>query len=789
MSNIYPIYTDRVRYKLTHNPTGQQLVEEPVGFRNDDNEFVRDKSFHGIFAKMTNNLTFYNQGGLYITAIYNQFGVNADLILTKEERNPKTDVWELVYTGFLDFTTYSLSGEGVSIKFISSGLLRVIKARQNEKIELDRLDTLQGNEVPYLEPSQVALGGRNIQLNSLLETAEELSYTTQTDITSPGLRMLGMRFQTKNTRTGTIGYPMFVTYVSDESVNQFVGGNLSFTSTPDEGREESMFYAVSEKDTTLDLNIKYNFNVFNPYDLNPRVGDSDDLKDLEGASLHLRLVVFENGTDYNIKEVVLDNITPNLIINNGSFTSSTQTGSFSYSLDLLEGESASFQFYAKATKWGKTDFITGLLYTFGNLRASFKNMTGSIEIVRDSQYEPSVSKVHFPFNVANRFLQLFTEQDDLLVSNVLGKIEDGYEEDGEASLIAMTHGFWIRGFSKDDGGEITDENRYKSMTTSFSDFYKSYFDVWNLGAGIEKVGFKEIFRIEKLDYFYNRNILIRLGQVIDGKFEYVQVNNVKRTLNKKSFISGLDIGYTQGGDYEEAIGLDEYNTRTTLTTIIDKVKSSFKAVSGYRADSYGAEFARRKPYSTFPTEDTRYDNSIWLLDLIRNPNSAIFNQRLWQSDFSEEPTGVFSPATAQNLRLSPFNILLRHGWFIGTGLVKYPLDFIRYGSSVANSGLTTKLKLADYPQYGGVAHSENGNIQNSDLETARMDGQIIEFEFNVDYDLLQKIQGKTVILGKEIPNFYGLVSFMNENGDIEEGYIEKLSPNGVGKWTLNRFNK
>ena len=69
-----------------------------------------------------------------------------------------------------------------------------------------------------------------------------------------------------------------------------------------------------------------------------------------------------------------------------------------------------------------------------------------------------------------------------------------------------------------------------------------------------------------------------------------------------------------------------------------------------------------------------------------------------------------------------------------------------------------------------------------------MNGEVIEFEFNVDYDLLQKIQGKTVILGKEVQNFYGLVAFMNENGEIEEGYLEKVSPNGVGKWTINKFN-
>ena len=222
MSNIYPIYTDRVRYKLTQNPTGQQIIEEPQGFRDDDNEFVRDKTFHGIFPQMTNNLTFYNQGAIFIRDIYNEFGINADLILTKEERNPSTDIWEEVYTGYLDLSTYSRKEDGVSVKFISSGLLRVIKARQNEKIELDRLDTLKGTVIPYLEPSEVSLLGRSIQLNSLLETQEEFGYTTTPDADSPGLRMFSMRHQSNNNYYGTMGYPMLVTYVSDESVNQFV---------------------------------------------------------------------------------------------------------------------------------------------------------------------------------------------------------------------------------------------------------------------------------------------------------------------------------------------------------------------------------------------------------------------------------------------------------------------------------------------------------------------------------------------------------------------------------------
>ena len=765
MSNIYPIYTDRTRYKLNHNPTGQQTVQEPKGFRDDDNEYVRDKSFHGIFPQMTNNLTFYNDGGYFIENIYSQYGINAEIILTKEERNPKTDIWEQSYTGFLDLSTYSKENEGVSIKFVSSGLLRVIKARQNEKIELDRLDTLNGDTIPYLEPSEVALDGRDILLKSLLETQEIDSSTDN----------FSMRFQTKNSRTASLAVPMAEIYSSDVKI--FAPNEFSFTSTPDIGRVESLFYLPNDRDKILNINIKCGFDIVQP--------SSIDISDISSdANLRLYLVIFENGESYNVKDRIP--LSGNIIYRNGLRLTRVDASYVNSSFELLTGESLSLQWYGGASSWGS--FVGPVGISYGYIRPRFDNIISSINIIEDSEFDGTKSKVHFPFEVASRFLKLFTNQDDILVSNILGKTENGYSEDGEASLIAMAHGFWIRGFSKDDDVEINEENRYKSMTTNFKEFYESYFDVWSLGAGIEKVGFKEIFRIEKLDYFYNKNVLIRLGKVVDGRFEYVQVSNVKRSLNKDEFISGIEIGYDKGGDYEEAVGLDEYNTKTTFTTVIDKIEQKYKATSKYRADSYGAEFARRKSYFRFPTEDTKYDNSIWLFDLIRNPLSVIFKQRLWQDDFSEEPTGVFSPDTAQNLRLSPFNILLRHGWRIGSGLVKYPLNFIRYGSSIANSSLTTKLKLADYPQYGGVAYSENGNILNKDLEQARTDGEVIEFDYYVDYDLLQKVQGKTVILGKEIQNFYGLISFKNENGDIEEGYLDKLSPNGVGKWTIKRFN-
>jgi len=146
--------------------------------------------------------------------------------------------------------------------------------------------------------------------------------------------------------------------------------------------------------------------------------------------------------------------------------------------------------------------------------------------------------------------------------------------------------------------------------------------------------------------------------------------------------------------------------------------------------------------------------------------SEFLLQRKWQDDFSEIPTGIFSPETAGNLRFSPLNNLLRHGWMLAAGLLKYPEDYIRYGSSTANSALKTKLK-------GKNAYSENGNIINSELTKARFIPEWVEFEHEVNFDVSKKLEGTTLIGGKEVPNFYGLVEFVNEKNVKEKGFIFK----------------
>lgn len=378
---------------------------------------------------------------------------------------------------------------------------------------------------------------------------------------------------------------------------------------------------------------------------------------------------------------------------------------------------------------------------------------GKIIIQEKSKFTSNTIAAVKPFYLANRLIEIITNKKNIVKSEIL---ESGMWKD-----LLLTHGFWIRNFSREQDDNLLEENRkFKPLTTSFKDFMTSLSAVANLGVGIESGNQNDTIIIEELEYFYNQNVTINLPN---------QVKKTKRSLDVNKFYKSIEIGYEKGGEYEEAMGLDEFNVRSTYTTAISNVKNSYNQLSKYRADSYGAEFARRKPFDLYSTEDTSYDQEIFFLDC--RDAFHFYKTRKYGDDFTSVPTGIFSPETAYNLRLSPFNSMLRHGWVISAGLTKYPNQKIKYSSSIGNSTLKT-----NYP--------ENGDIQNTVLQRARYVPEIIEFSHEVSFDISQRLLGKTNILGKTIPNVYGLVQFINEKGETERGFLLSVKPNGDGKWRL-----
>ena len=249
MGRLQRTFSDRVRYILQHTETGTLTIPEPIGWKNDDNEFVRSKTLHGVMTQMTNNLQFTNEGRNFINSVRDVFGINADLRMVKDERHPTTDEWTRQYSGFLDLSTWSEDSNKVKVKSDSSGLLKLIKSRESEKIELDRLDTIDGKVLTALSKNKVTLNGRDIQLISRLETAEEFN--------SASVRI---EDDSKKTNIDVLGIPLEEDFASNVSIIQVPALDQeksdTRTTTEPKARPENLFLADSEVNSNITLSIK-----------------------------------------------------------------------------------------------------------------------------------------------------------------------------------------------------------------------------------------------------------------------------------------------------------------------------------------------------------------------------------------------------------------------------------------------------------------------------------------------------------------------------------------------------
>jgi hypothetical protein len=685
------------------------LVNEPLGWKDDGKSFTRNSDYHGIFVELSNNVTFIDLGATYIKDVYDVYGINAEIKLKKEIRHPQTDKWVLDYEGVLDLSEYSYENGKVTVKFNSSGLLSLVKARQNEKVEIERTTTMDGVTLPELQTKSLYLDGRRIFLVSQDSKPEQEQFRAGYKYILNDLHcalLNDLTTQSDEQFHAQLEQTSDVTYFAD-----------NFNVSDGDPTTNMMFYADSNQDKTLRVHLRLKMQI--------AILDS-----VSSVDYHLGLYKYENG-------VLYENPTNIHTFQTGTFGSSNpiefDINEF-VDVDLLENESLSIILFM--------DNSDPLFYY--SLRSTTEIY--NIVVENDSYYEPSYTKTILAHELGERLTKIIGA--DEFKSNLLGRTDIGYTSNGVASMTSLMHGHWVRRFETSP--------LYKKFTTSLKDYLESMNVLHGIGITIEKKGAKEVLRLESKDYFYQKFTSIKLGKV----------GNIKRYPAKEYFYSGIEVGYEKPNDsqlYEEAMGLDEYNTKTTLTTVINRIQNTLSLLSKYRGDSYGKEFARRKPISTHPTDDSRYDSDIFVSDV--EWNGTNLRESKWSDDFDSLPTGVFSPETATNLMFSPMRILLKHGKYIKSGLTKYYNDFTRYSSSLGNSNLTT---VKD-----GITLSENQNILNKDLGKAVYTAEWIEFKTDVPQSVKEQIKGYT----SGVPNVYGLIEFENENGQLEKGYLFEYKQN------------
>jgi len=753
MGNILPAYYNKIQYSLTDS-LGVHLISEPIGWKDDLLEFKRSPKVHGVFTTLSSKSLQFpkgdekNDGGFNVLKqIFDLEGINARCLLKREVQI--NSEWIESYRVFLDFSEYSTINNVAEIKFNESGLNEKIKARQSEKFDLGRLTTMDGGVIGPLNKEIVAYDGRDILIISQLLKSTNSSRVVIPSgenevVIDPDFTRLDFNHQNGG-QYEAIALPISMVSEQDGNVQTVYDYDVpeNENSYGDGKNTGNMFYRDADNDVTLKIDFDIELEVFALYTSGTNV-------------LKLDLVKYENGINYDFKSFeTLASITP---VPNGKLIFKETAKE----IPILQGESLALVVHSFKSS------SSGHLVVEENI--------GELILHDATFFEKSQGNIVLPFEALERTLHITTGEENVLVSNALGRTDLGYSEDGYASLNGITNGLWIREFNDAE------------LTISHKIFTDSYAAIWQLGYGIEKIGLKETVRVEKIDHFYQSEITIRLGQL----------KNLRRSVAKEFIYSGFEVGFEKPkGDvlYEEAMGLDEPNVKNTYTSIISRINRVFKQLSKIRGDSYGPEFARRKPKRLFPETDTRYDKDLFMKDLKRGA-TEVFEEKKWEDDFvkpspfNKFTTGIYSPETATNLNLSPINCLLRWGFWIKGGLQKYLNSFIRFGSSDGNSGLTTKLDTNIHPEANGNEYSENGEILVDDLTKSLFIPEYIEGEFPVDDQLMQTLNGTTIKSdGETIMNSYGLVEFINNDRLYEYAFLVNVKPTGKGIWKLLKANK
>ena len=707
------MYYNRHRYTLVSSFDRLRLDTDPLGWEEAETKIARSEKTYGIFITLSNNLEFTGKAKDFLERAYSLEGVQANVELIKEVKHPQTDDWQLGYRGFFDFTTRRLKDNKLKMDLIEGGLRQILVSQIREKHELNRTTDISGNPISTLKPDVTVIEGREIHLLSGLE-----SQTKDFKIKSG--------YKQSEGETVTHFYPLPLESINANSDPDNVAYQIKTIATSGFPSPNSsfMFYLVADRDRgkiNIETNVTFNLvELARIHTINERL--QLVIKRYAGGDSFLpqdQIVLKDFGDPRSIEGILQEVSVRSLI-------------------EPKKDESYSIGF-AVSAEYG--DVIDP-----GYQNLSFAEYSGSVQLKEDSFFEQTTTKALAAYDVGERLTEIYT-----------GKpaFKSSFFKSGKWKDLIFTCGGWIRNLQKK-----TEEGKVIEwpLTINWEDYYKSLNAIEPVAYGIITEGNKQFIALEDYRYFFQPVTTIKIED---------QVSNLERETATDFIFSSIATGYQKGGNYEKPLGLDEYNVSTNYIGPINKLDRKYEVLGTSRTDSYAVEQARRMQALTHPDTDTEYDKDTFLIDckLSQELNDKnVFAVRTWPDDFEKAPTGVYSPDTAFNLRLTPAHNRNRHSFIFNAGIIKTPEKSIRYTSSQGNSQLSTK-------PIGKAEVKENSDVLIKDLSNPIFDPEYVSFEIPFTQDLLDKLQGHSKVGEEMINNYYGLIEFKNEKGNREKGYL------------------
>ncbi len=720
----YITYKDTEEYSLVSESQGRVIIPEPINFEDGNrNIYERDEESKGFLTARSNELEFYGDATSFLQRQVSTKGVAEDVRLEKRMKSDDRadERWRDTVPVYLDIAALQITErkgaeDSSKTKSTDGGLKKLIDSRKSDQFDLTSLFDIGGNAINALSTETVQLDSREIFLRSTMKTTEGFEITATV---SGGDRL--------NARA----VPFEVDINSDrDNIDSVLGTRLNAASNDFASLEAAnignCWLTQSDNDKILTLNGRIELSIM--------VANSST------GPNRLSIVIYDS--DFNVKnQIELTTFNP------GNVGEIIAYDFNDYDLQVQRGDSVTFGLLS--------DTSDGIRYRVAGTE---------IEIAEDSLFLPNDAKCLTYKQVINRLLYIITGVDDLVVSDLLTT--------GELSEDIVLNGFWARGFP-DIVNEGTDEERKTQFIVSLEQILAHIEALLPKAWWIEQIGNQEFLRLEPVSYTQQNFTGVPFGQKnTNGSIIYFEASNIKRKYLKKNFFSKLEFGSEKGGDdYEEVFGLTSINGKALYNTINSNQDSTYSKLSPFRMGDVDVELARRKSYTLYPEEDTRYDSDIMCIRTKRTGSKYYIKK--WPDVMTQAPTNIYRPDSAYNLDITPGYLLRKHGANINSALYHYPNENIIFASSNCNSSFQSQL-------IGGVLFKEDQPIPHSQLDRPRIMPIQVELTLQVTQEIEDYMTG---VNDDGVPNWFGLVKINTGNG-IEDFRLKKSDLNKEGKHEL-----
>ena len=694
------------------------IVNDPANWPDFNFNTGRDATYFGVFKTFPDvKLRWFGQGKEALEADYNQYGSpwrNTTLLV---ERSTDAGITYTTEANFIvDFKNASLDFEGEA-EYIEIGIKQVSA--------LEKFQARDGNEVNVQSLTDKDGGTITVFTNETFDVTLDTQIIDKVD-----------EFEFNGTLGS--GGPSAIT-IQRPAGTDTMAYNLPWDTRAQTQIEDAFLYPPSGISWTFAANLTFpitNGNIFENVRLNVPNETYTQIQITTSGTCQVGFAMGVDTTNIGFELVYVAELYESETNSTASITS-TQTLSFTNPSTNI------FHVDLSANGTLNAPVVAPFVYTrFDRLHTYLKTTTpvpslggnGSGHFFRDvvptlqytfaSRFPDTTCKVMLIHDFIKRMFQSMTGLAEPIRSDYYGNTNatypsggtpTAYSSDGDGALRGVTNVFQIREFPIAD----------KPMVSTFRDFFKFIWGVDACAVGLEFDGATPYFRIEPIEYFYDKT-----AQILDFSADGRRPKQRQLNVNPSLSYNRIKFGDTNYKDEEFGL-LDTINAIREWSIFVESGNTKTYDITIPQITSGTLiELLRRRPFADFEKEDTTYDDDIAIIELRRTGGSSFDRDK--DQDFTSI-TGIDNSSTVYNLKLTPKRRLLRHLKVLSAhlwGVIENPADYgnpeLIFEDGKGNNGYSTQLTGET------SAVVENANITiNSDIEPLFTD-EIIEFELPAD---------------------------------------------------------